>query len=173
MEEQSRTPYFIRGALAILLGLIVLFWPGLTVEVVAILFAVFILINGLLLVALSLASPAGESSGLLILGVILVIGGIFGVINPFMTAITLTILIAILALISGFSDIWVALTTMGSGWCRILLGISGALSVILGGIFLVFPLLGAVILVAVYIGIFAIAIGIMSIVQGFVTPSTA
>ena len=173
MEEQSRTPYFVRGALAILLGLIVLFWPGLTVEIIAILFAVFILVNGLLLVAVSLASPAGSSSGLLILGIILLIGGIFGVINPFMTAIALTVLIAILALISGFSDIWVALTTMGSGWGRILLGISGALSVILGGIFIVFPMLGAVVLVAVYIGIFAIAIGILSLVQGVTTPCTA
>ncbi|GAA5262080.1 HdeD family acid-resistance protein [Methanocalculus sp. MC3] len=172
MNEQSRMPYIVRGVLALLLGIIVLFWPGLTVEVVAILFAVFILINGLLLVGLSLMKPSGESFGtaFLILGILLVIGGIFGVINPIMTAITLTILIAILAIISGFSDIWVALTVMDSGGIRLLLGLSGALSVILGGIFFIFPLLGAVILVAVYIGVFAIAIGILSIVQGIMTP---
>lgn len=168
-------PYIVRGVLALLLGIIVLFWPGLTVEVVAILFAVFILANGLLLVGLSLMSPSGESfgTGFLILGILLLIGGVIGIINPIMTAITLTILVAILALISGFSDIWVALTAMGSGGTRILLGLSGALSVILGGIFIIFPLLGAVILVAVYIGIFAIAIGILSIAQGIMTPAAA
>lgn len=175
MNEQSRMPYIVRGVLALLLGIIVLFWPGLTVEVVAILFAAFILLNGLLLIGLSAMAPSGESYGtaFLILGILLVIGGVFGIINPIMTAITLTILIAVLALISGFSDIWVALTAMGSGGARILLGISGALSVILGGIFILLPLLGAVILVAVYIGIFAIALGILSIAQGVMTPKAA
>lgn len=175
MNEESRMPYIVRGVLAILLGIIVLFWPGLTVEIVAILFAVFILLNGLLLIGLSAMSPSGESSGTayLILGVLLVIGGAFGIINPILTAITLTILIAILAIISGFSDIWVALTAMGSGGTRILLGSSGALSVILGGIFIIFPVLGAIILVAIYIGVFAIAIGILSIAQGIMTPKAA
>lgn len=175
MNEQSRMPYIVRGVLALLLGIIVLFWPGLTVEVVAILFAAFILLNGLLLIGLSAMALSGESYGtaFLILGILLVIGGVFGIINPIMTAITLTILIAVLALISGFSDIWVALTAMGSGGARILLGISGALSVILGGIFILLPLLGAVILVAVYIGIFAIALGILSIAQGVMTPKAA
>jgi len=168
-------PYIVRGVLALLLGCLVLFWPGLTVEVVAILFAAFILLNGLLLIGFSAMSSSGDSSGIafLILGVLLVIGGIFGIINPIMTAITLTILIAILAIISGFSDIWVALTVMGSGGVRLLLGLSGALSIILGGIFFIFPLLGAEILVAVYIGIFAIAIGILSIAQGIMTPKAA
>jgi len=175
MKENSRIPYIIRGVLAIILGLFVLFWPGITVEIVSILFAVFILANGLLLIGISFLVPAVERSGMmpLVLGVLLVIGGVFGIINPFFIAIALTALIAVLAILSGLTDIWVALTAMGTGGARILLGLSGALSVILGGIFIVFPLLGAVVLVAVYIGIFAIAIGALSIFAAFIGPATA
>ncbi|MCP1662343.1 MAG: hypothetical protein D5R99_01930 [Methanocalculus sp. MSAO_Arc1] len=175
MNEHSGTPHFLRGALAILLGMIVLFWPGLTVEIVAIIFAVFILANGLLLISLSLARTTEGSSGTLLLlsGILVFIGGIIGVLNPMYMAVTLTLLIAVLAILSGLSDLWAAATAIGPGTHRILHGLSGLLLVILGGVFIIFPMLGAVILVAVYIGIFAIAIGILSIAQGFMTPVSA
>ena len=83
----------------------------------------------------------------------------------------LTVIIAILMLFFGFIDLSIAIFHPEYTQHRFLLVFSGILSIILGGIFFFLPAFGAIVLVAVYLGIFAIIYGIMSMVIGVTVRS--
>ena len=66
----------------------------------------------------------------------------------------------------GFIDLSIAIFHPEYTRHRFLLVFSGAISIILGGVFFFLPAFGAIVLVAVYLGIFAIIYGILSIAIG-------
>lgn len=160
--------FVIRGIFALIIGTLVLIWPGITLEVLMILLGIMAVIAGVMFFAFGSTRPVGETNTTLtmLLGILIVVLGAAAVVMPTLMAVTLIYLLAALAIIIGFADIWVALVSVNGTANRILFGLSGALSVIVGGIFLVFPLLGGVVLVALYLGVFVIAFGILSIAAG-------
>ena len=96
-------------------------------------------------------------------------GGVEEVVSvsyPWVAAAGLTVIIALLMLFFGFIDLSIAVFHPEFTKHRMMVGFTGALSVILGGIFFFLPALGALVLVAVYLGVFAIIYGILSIVIG-------
>lgn len=160
--------FVIRGIVALVLGIIVLIWPGITLEVLMMLFGVMAVIAGIMLFAFGSTRPVGKTNTTLtmFLGILIVVLGAVAIVMPLLMTVALIYLLAALAILVGLADIWVALVSVDGTANRILFGLSGALSVIIGGIFLAFPLLGGIVIVALYLGVFVIAFGIISIAAG-------
>ncbi len=162
--------FVFRGLIALIIGILVLIWTGLAVQIVVTLFGILVIIAAILSLILALKSPSGATHSivLLIVGILGIIVGVAAILYPWIAAAALTLIIAILMLFAGFLDLSVAVFHPEFTEHRWLLGFTGALSVILGGIFFFLPTLGAIVLVAVYLGIFAIIYGVLSIIIGFV-----
>lgn len=167
-EPVKWSSFAIRGIIALIIGILVLVWTGIAVQVVVALIGILIILASVLSLILALKSPSGASRStlLLLIGILGLIVGIAALIYPWIAAAALTVIIALLMLFFGFLDLTLAVFHPEYTDHRLLLGLTGALSVILGGIFFFLPMLGAVVLVAVYLGFFAIVYGILSIIIG-------
>jgi len=165
--------FLLRGLVALIIGILVLIWTGLAVQVVVILLGILIIIAAIIALVLALKSPAGasQSTALLLIGILgLIVGGL-AIAEPWIAAAALTVIIALVMLFFGFIDLAIAIFHPEYTKHRFLLGFTGALSIVLGGVFFFLPMLGAMVLVAVYLGIFAIIYGILSIAIGFMVRS--
>jgi uncharacterized membrane protein HdeD (DUF308 family) len=149
--------YLLRGIAALLFGIFTLIWPSLTVFILVILFAVYVVIDGIFLIAGGFRSPnAYRHRWLIILqGVLGVIIGIAAFIWPGITAVALLYLIGAWAVITGIIEIVAGINMRkeirGEGWMIA----SGVLSVILGILLMLWPFEG-IIAVALLIGIYAL-----------------
>jgi len=160
--------FVFRGLIAFIIGILVLVWTNLAVEIVASLIGILVVLAAVITMVLALKSPSGApySAPLLIMGVLGLVAGVLAILHPWTAAAVLTLIIAVLILVAGFLDLSLAIFHPEFTDHRWLLGLAGALSVILGGIFIFLPTLGALVLVAVYLGIFVLIYGILSIIIG-------
>jgi uncharacterized membrane protein HdeD (DUF308 family) len=158
----------LRGLVALLFGLVVLFWPGLVLAVLTLLFGVYALVDGgVVLVPALRSSDRGARKWLpLAEGAVGVIAGLLALLWPGMTASGLLYVIVGWAIASGILKISTAIVLRGeveNGW---LLGGSGALSVLFGVILA--ALVGSDLpSLAPFIGVFAIVVGLALIVFAF------
>jgi len=158
----------LRGALAVIFGLIAWIWPGITALALALLFGAYALVDGA--VALYHAFKgglSGQSRGWLALtGACGVVFGVIALFWPGITAFALILLIGAWAIATGVTEIvaaiWLRRHIEGEGW-HIL---SGALSVVFGLALMVWPGAGGLALIWV-IGVFAVALGISLIAAAF------
>ncbi|MBU1118808.1 HdeD family acid-resistance protein [Patescibacteria group bacterium] len=166
MEKELLAQYswvmWLRGLVAIIFGVIALFWPDVTVIVLLYVFAFYVLIDGLLSLLASIgAAKKHERWWIFIInGLISIAAGFIALFWPTITLLLLVYLIAAWALISGIFEIIAAVSiefTKGSKW---FLGIAGALSIILGILVFSFPLSGLFAIVWL-IGIFALMYGVV------------
>jgi uncharacterized membrane protein HdeD (DUF308 family) len=161
--------FIVRGLIALLIGFLVLIWTGIAVQVVVTLIGILIIIVAILALILALKSPTGVSRSsvmLFVAGVLGLLVGIAAILYRWIAAEALTVIFAFLMLFIGFIDLSIAVYHPEYTKHRFLLGVSGAFSVILGGVFFLLPAFGALVLVTVYLGIFAIIYGVLSIVIG-------
>jgi len=161
--------FVLRGILALIAGVLVLLWPGIAVLAVVILFAILLLIASVQTLYHASKVPKGLPQPVVpivtaAMGLVL---GIIALVFPWIAAVALTWLIAVLMIWMGLIEIASAIFHPVFMKHPVLFGLSGALGVILGGIFIFYPGLGAQVLVMVYFGIFAILYGILSIAIGF------
>ena len=145
--------FIARGLLARIIGILVLIWTGIAVQVVVTLIGILIIIAAILALVLALKSPAGASRSVVLLavGVLGLLVGIAAILYRWIAAEALTVIIALLMLFFGFIDLSIAIFHPEYTQHRFLLVFSGALSIILGGIFFFLPAFGAIVLVAVYL----------------------
>ena len=157
----------LRGIMGILFGLICLLTPGLAVEVFVILFAAYMLVDGVFAITGGIkAARNGERWGLLILeGIVDLAAGLVAALWPAITAVALIWLIAIWAVVSGALMLGAAFTLNldhGRWW----LGLGGVASVIFGILLVIEPLIGAVVL-TMWIGAYALVFGIFLLILAF------
>jgi uncharacterized membrane protein HdeD (DUF308 family) len=157
----------LRGILGILFGLICLLTPGLAVEVFVILFAAYMLVDGVFAIAAGIkAARNGERWGLLILeGIVDLAAGLVAVLWPAITLVALIWIIAIWAIVSGALMLGAAFTLNldhGRWW----LALGGIASIIFGILLVIEPLIGAVVL-TMWIGAYAIVFGIFLLILAF------
>lgn len=157
----------LRGILGILFGLICLLTPGLAVEVFVILFAAYMLVDGVFAIAAGIkAARNGERWGLLILeGIVDLAAGLVAVLWPAITLVALIWLIAIWAIVTGALMLAGAFSLNldhGRWW----LALGGIASVIFGILLVIEPLIGAVVL-TLWIGSYAIVFGIFLLILAF------
>ena len=158
----------LRGLGAIALGILVIWWPGVTLLTLVILWGIFALVDGIAGIMLGIR---GEADGtmwwtMMLLGVIGVGAAITAFIWPGMTAVILLWIIAWTAILRGIFEIAAAIRLrkhIDNEW---LLAISGLLSVVAGFLVLRNPAAGAL-AITLIIGAYMIALGIVAVVLSF------
>ena len=164
-----RTTLGISGAVALIVGILITFWPKDSAFVITWILGLYFIIAGIAYLGLGIFSK-GISGGAravdIILGVLFVIGGGIALANVQATAeflaVFLGILIGILWIVEGV----VALVQSGDAPSRGWAIFFGILSIVAGIIILFSPLWGAVVLFIIA-GIGLIVLGIIQIVRAF------
>lgn len=149
-----------RGIFSILFGILALWWPGATLLTIAILYGAYALADGIL------AITGGVRSGIhhkpwgwaIIEGILGVGAGVVTFLWPGITIFVLSVLVGAWALVTGLVELTAAFRLSrvfpaAAPLSKILLGLTGVLSIALGVVILVWPALGAatlITLVAVY-----------------------
>jgi uncharacterized membrane protein HdeD (DUF308 family) len=158
----------LRGLVALLFGLVVLFWPGLVFAVLAVLFGIYAVVDGAITFVPALRSSERGARRWLPLaeGTVGVIAGLVALLLSGMTANGLVYVIVGWAVVTGTLKILTAIllrAEVENGW---LLAGSGALSVLFG--ILLAALAGSdVPLLIPLIGAFAVVVGLALIVFAF------
>ena len=160
----SRSSAGWRGVLAIIIGLVALFWPGITIGAMVLVFAVYAFVDAGIEGARAFSSRhAGSVVGLLLLAALDVIAGLFAIAWPGITALALVWIIAFWALVTGVAEIFFAFgegETLGE---RALVSLTGLVSILLGIVFLRRPDIGALTLAELF-GLFALISGVTILV---------
>jgi uncharacterized membrane protein HdeD (DUF308 family) len=157
----------LRGFVAILFGLAALFWPGLVLAVLIVLFGAYALVDGVLAVIAGFRSSRGMRRQLLLIeGVIGIVFGLVALFWPGLTALALLYIIALWAILSGIARIAMAIMLRREIENEWSIALSGVLSVILGIVLLLLP--GTGLLAYTWlIGLLALALGIALIYYAF------
>jgi uncharacterized membrane protein HdeD (DUF308 family) len=158
----------LRGLVAVLFGLVVLFWPNLVLAVLSLFFGIYALVDGGVgLVPTLRSSDRGARRWLpLAEGTVGVIAGLVALLWPGLTASGLLYVIVGWAVVTGILKIVTAIvlrSEIENGW---LLAGGGALSVLFGVILA--ALVGSDLpSLAPFIGVFAVVVGLALIVLAF------
>jgi uncharacterized membrane protein HdeD (DUF308 family) len=152
----------------VLFGVGAFAWPGITLAVLVMLYGAYALVEGAFAVA---GAIMGRRTGAFPWGVLLaglagIAIGLITFMSPGITAIALVYLIAAWAVLRGVFEIVAAIQLRKEIENEWLLGLAGALSVVLGLFLFAAPGAGAI-AVLWWIGAFAIVFGIVEIVLGF------
>jgi hypothetical protein len=154
----------LTGVLSIILGALVLFWPGATLDVVAVLFGLYFLISGAVRVVTGIITPL--SGGLRVLniltGVLIFIVGVVAMRNPLASLAVLGMVIGIAWIVEGI----MALTESESGGSRWYAITYGVISILAGAVVLFLPV-GSLAALVVFGGIFLVVLGIVEVVRAF------
>jgi uncharacterized membrane protein HdeD (DUF308 family) len=159
---------FLRGLLAVVFGILLLTYPGLSLVFMIALFGAFVLVSGIFTVILAIKNRHIQQlwRNNLVDGIISIVIGLVVWLWPALTSILLVYLIAAWAVLSGLIQIISAIrlhSIFNNTW---LSGVIGALLLILGIALFVHPGAGAM-AIAVIIGIAAIVYGIAALGFGW------
>jgi len=169
MVHTFRTEWWmvsLRGLLAVIFGVLALSWPQQAAAAVAMLVALFILLDGVfsLVTAARAREPSwgfGVFEGLL--GVVI---GVLALVMPQATAMVLVVLVGIWAIVTGILELVIATRIRSETRSEWLLGAAGVLSILFGLAVFITPR-GGVVALAVIVGIYATLFGVSLIVYGF------
>lgn len=156
------------GVITLLLGVLVLAWPDRTIEVIAVLLGIQLLVAGVFQFVSAIAAE-GEGGGtrvlLALLGVLSFIVGLYALRHLMVTIVALAVILGIFWIVNGAIEIFTALTDdlmHGRGWTVLM----GLLSIAAGIVVLVWPGISLLTL-AVVLGVWLLVLGIMEIVFAF------
>jgi uncharacterized membrane protein HdeD (DUF308 family) len=157
----------LRGAAALVFGLLTLFNPAVTLAVLVLFFGAYALVNGAFTITEAVASRGSEPNWAahMVSGVVSVIIGLLTFFMPGVTGLVLLYFIAAWAIVTGLAEIiaGIRLRKVITGeWFLVL---AGVLSVVFGLMLIVFPRAGAL-AVALWIGAYATIFGMLLIALG-------
>lgn len=156
-----------RGLLALLAGILLISMPGAATLLVCLIIAFFLIVNGVMALMKTVNATANRNS-LLAYGLICLAAGIVILLNPLLLGKLFVWVFAIWVLISGVNQCTSAVKDKaGLTSARILTGITGLLSVILGLALMINADLGLKVIVTV-IGVYFLAFGLLAIMIGIV-----
>jgi uncharacterized membrane protein HdeD (DUF308 family) len=166
MFRSLSTSLILRGALAIIVGIIAIAWPGVTILALVILFAVYAFIDaGLQAVRAFSSATAGPVFGHLLLGLLDLAAGVIALVWPGPTVLVLVLIVAFWAFVGGFAEIFLAFSSGETAGTRALLIVGGLVSIAFGVVLFSRPDVGAVTLALLY-GLFNLTYGTSRIVMG-------
>lgn len=154
----------IRGIVALLFGLTAFFWPGVALTALGLLFGGYALVDGILsLTAAFLGVPRTDRWWMLVFeGIAGIVVAVLTIAWPAITVLVLLYMIAAWAVITGAFELWAAFELrrhLTGEWTLILAGIA---SIVFGVLLMVAPVAGELVL-AWWIGGYALAFGILMI----------
>jgi uncharacterized membrane protein HdeD (DUF308 family) len=158
------------GALAVILGVVILVWPGPSIVVAAVLFGVYLVMSGAAMVILAFALPAASGASrflYFISGAVSVILGIlaFRHFGEGYAILLLAIWIAVGFIFRGVSAVALAISYPrfpGRGWSIFF----GIISTLAGVVVLVYPF-DSIVTLALVVGIWLIILGVMEVISAF------
>jgi Uncharacterized conserved protein len=157
------------GVLSLIVGIAALVWPGKTILVVAIVFAIWLIVSGIFSIVRGFASglTGGMRALFIITGILSLVLGVFAIRGEFQELYILSLFIGIGFLFRGFSTLFLGFESKdGRGW-NIFFGVV----MLLGGfIVLAWPGISLITLTWV-VGIWLIVIGIYEIIASFSVKS--
>ena len=157
----------LRGAIAILFGLLTLLVPGIALSSFILLFGAYAIVDGAAAVWSSIQHRTEQGWWIHLLeGVVSIIAGVITFAYPGITALILLYVIAIWAIMTGIFEIWAAIQLRKEITGEFWMGLGGLLSVIFGIVLIVAPGAG-ILAVLTLVGIYAIAFGVLMIILGF------
>jgi uncharacterized membrane protein HdeD (DUF308 family) len=149
----------IRGIAAVLFGLAALFWPGPTLFALVILYGAYALVDGVFAFVAGIRAGHSQRGWLLMAeGALSVVAGLVVLVWPGISALVMLYVIAFWAIIGGVLRIVAAISLRREIDNEWMMGLSGALSVVLGLLLAFMPGVGLLSLVWL-IGIFALGAG--------------
>ena len=159
--------FLIRGVFASLFGLAAILSPNITLEVLALFLALFLIGDGILS---ALASMQGRKLGprwgfLMLEGIAGITIGMLTFLWPEVTVLAIVLLIAFWAMITGVFELLAAIKLRDEIEGEWLLGIGGILSILFSVVLFINPGLGAVTIIWL-IGFYAFVFGISLIFLG-------
>lgn len=154
----------VRGLAAIALGICAIVWPGITLLALVYLFGAFTLIDG---VASMMLGFHGEADGtiwwtMVVLGVLAVIAGIIAFAWPGLTLVALLVIVGVSAIVRGVFEVIAAIRLRKDIEDEWILGLSGGLSIVFGGLILWRPDVG-LLAIALLIGAYMLALGALAV----------
>lgn len=165
--------FVLRGILAILLGVLMIMFPGMALLTIVILWGCFAIADGAMNIVAALRRPRLEGPArrqprwaLLVQGVLGLAAGAIALLIPSLTLLVLLIVMASWAVATGAMAIIAAIklrAQIRGEWALIL---SGLLSIVFGVLLVAFPIAGAF-TVALWTAIYMIAFGVLLISVGY------
>jgi uncharacterized membrane protein HdeD (DUF308 family) len=156
-----------RGVLGLVIGLIAFLFPGPTLLSLVGLFAVFLIIDGILaIVAAVRAASKHERWGFLTFeGIVGIVAGILAMALPGLTVLVFVGLLAAWALVSGVLELRAAFN-LAADHGRWWLAFGGIISIVFGIVLIAAPVFGALV-VSWWVGAYATFFGATLLVLGF------
>ena len=154
----------LRGVVAVVFGVLTILRPGVTLAVLILLFGGYAIANGLFTIITAVANRHGEShwGALVVSGVLSIAFGVAALLMPGITGIVLLYIIAGWAILTGVSEIITAIRLRKVITGEWLLVIAGVVSIAFGLLLVMFPGAGAL-AVTLWIGVYAVMVGILLI----------
>jgi uncharacterized membrane protein HdeD (DUF308 family) len=158
----------LRGVLGILFGLVAFFLPGTLMLSIILIFAGYLLADGVLgiVAAVRRAARRHDRWGWLTFeGILSIVTGVIAALWPRLTLVIFVLIVAAWAVVSGtlmFAAAFNLDTKHGRWW----LALGGLISIAFGVLLIVAPLLGALVLTW-WLGAYALAFGIVLVILAF------
>ncbi|MFT4212112.1 MAG: DUF308 domain-containing protein [Microbacterium sp.] len=164
-----RTAFGIGGAIALIVGILILVWPLKTAAVGTAIIAIYAIASGLVYAGLGVFSKTlgGWSRvGHILLGLLFVVAGIIALSNLGDTTVFLAIFVAVFVGITWIVEGVVALTTLSGAASKGLTVFFAVVSLVAGIILLFSPLIAAAFL-WLFVGVSLVVLGLIQIVRAF------
>jgi uncharacterized membrane protein HdeD (DUF308 family) len=157
----------LRGALAVIFGIVAFVWPGVTFEALVLLFGAYALVDGIVVLGFGLVAAGDREQWwpLVLSGIIGIATGVLTFAQPGAMALALVYVIGIWAIVTGLLEIVAAIRlrdVIGNEW---MMGFAGLLSILFGALVVWQPGAGALSLVYLF-GFYAILAGILQLSLG-------
>ncbi|MFC3998178.1 HdeD family acid-resistance protein [Nocardiopsis sediminis] len=155
----------LRGAIAIVFGLLAVVWPAITLVVLAILFGFYALVDGAMAGVAAFRAGDGSRGPLVVEAVLGVLFGIVALLWPGFTVLALALVIGAWAVVTGVFEVAAAVRLrkeLAHEWLYV---VSGVLSIAFGIVIWFIPGVGLA-AVALLIGVYAILFGAVLIALG-------
>ncbi|MEU7629768.1 HdeD family acid-resistance protein [Nocardia sp. NPDC049220] len=167
LQSLGRTAWqsvLLTGILAVILGILILVWPGLTLAAAGIIFGVYLVVFGFLQLIAAFGAPAAIGFRVLafISGVLSIVIGVFCFRDELASILLLGLWIGIGWLFRGVALLMAALSESGlpGRWWQAFLGV---LTAIAGVVLIVWPV-RSVATLAVVAGVWLIVLGVIEII---------
>jgi uncharacterized membrane protein HdeD (DUF308 family) len=162
----------LRGILGILFGLIALFFPGVTILSLVLLFSAYMLVDG----AFSIAGvirygQRNERWGWMLLnGILSILTAVVAFLWPGLTAVVFVLILAAWSIVSGVLMLTAAYRMKSGARARGWLIFSGIVSLLFGALLVLSPLMGAVVLTW-WLGAYVLVSSVIMLVLAFAVRS--
>ncbi|MFV0453286.1 MAG: HdeD family acid-resistance protein [Propioniciclava sp.] len=164
-----RTALGLGGVASLIMGILILVWPGQSVIAVTIMVAIYAAIAGLANFGVGVFTKnvgGWQRAGYIALGVVFLLGAVIALVNIQLATAGLMVFVAIMVGIIWIIEGVVAFSMLGQATSKGWTVFYGILSIIAGIILVVSPLVGATTL-WLLLGVGLVVLGIVQIARGF------